>query len=102
MINKPELIESIKIKLSKNKRDVSVNDIEESFAYVVDFLTLSLKKRNRVEIRGFGVFDSKFRTKRQAINPKNKDTIDLKNRYSPSFKPSKFLNKELSTRLKSK
>ena len=94
-MTKSELIEQ----LIDRHPELSVKDVELAVKMMLDHMTESLAHGERIEIRGFGVFDSKFRTSRKAINPKNKNIVDLDNRYNPSFKPSKQLNQKLSLKL---
>jgi nucleoid DNA-binding protein len=49
----------------------------------------SLAKNERVELRGFGTFAVKHRLPKKARNPGTGETIFLKERYVPTFKPAK-------------
>ena len=49
----------------------------------------SLAKNERVELRGFGTFAVKHRLPKKARNPGTGETIFLKERHVPTFKPAK-------------
>ena len=49
----------------------------------------SLKKGNRIEIRGFGSFGLRYRKSRVGRNPKSGESVIIKKRYVPHFKPGK-------------
>jgi len=49
----------------------------------------SLARNERVELRGFGTFAVKHRLPKKARNPGTGETIFLKERYVPTFKPAK-------------
>ena len=49
----------------------------------------SLSRNERVELRGFGTFAVKHRLPKKARNPGTGETIFLKERYVPTFKPAK-------------
>ena len=51
----------------------------------------SLKRGERVDIRGFGSFLVKQRSAREARNPATSEVIKLNKRYVPIFKVSKIL-----------
>ena len=50
---------------------------------------------DRVEIRGFGVFDLNHRTPRQARNPKTGESVAVPARWVPAFKAGKELRKRV-------
>lgn len=55
----------------------------------------------RIELRGFGVYNSKSRKPRMARNPKTGELVPLEKRFVPVFKPSpdflKKVNEELNS-----
>ena len=60
----------------------------------------SLKKGERVEIRGFGSFVVKKRNAREARNPSTNEVVQLEDRYIPSFKVSKILKNKVDESMK--
>ena len=51
----------------------------------------SLKRGERVDIRGFGSFIVKQRAARDARNPATREIVKLQERFVPAFKVSKLL-----------
>jgi len=60
---------------------------------VLDAITNSLKQGNRVEIRGLGTFELRKYKAYQGRNPQTGETIQVKAKNLPFFKPGKFRNK---------
>lgn len=60
-------------------------------------ITYSLKKKERVEMRGFGTFVPKFRKERVARNPKTNEPVTVPEHYTVVFRPSKDLKKYINT-----
>ena len=52
-------------------------DVEYSVKILVDTMTRSLARGQRIEIRGFGSFDLNHRPARQGRNPKTGDKVDV-------------------------
>ena len=66
---------------------------------VIQSIIESLKKGERVDIRGFGSFSVKRRKAREARNPATNEIVSLKERFVPTFKVSKILKKEVNQSL---
>ena len=66
---------------------------------VISSIVTSLKRNERVDIRGFGSFLVKKRKAREARNPATNEKVVLKERFVPSFKVSKLLKKEVNQSL---
>ena len=54
-------------------------------------ITYSLKKKERVELRGFGNFRPTLRKARTARNPRTREPVDVPEHYTVVFRPSKDL-----------
>lgn len=85
-LGKTDLVEAIakSTGLEKTKAKQAV----ESFIEVVG---KELKKKNRVQITGFGTFSTSRRKKRTGVNPKTGDKIQIPARTVPKFTPGKAL-----------
>jgi nucleoid DNA-binding protein len=59
----------------------------------------SLKRGERVDIRGFGSFLVKQRAARDARNPATREIVKLKKRFIPMFKVSKILKEDVNKSL---
>ena len=66
---------------------------------VIQSIVSSLKKGERIDIRGFGSFIVKKRKAREARNPATNETVSLQERFVPTFKVSKLLKKEVNQSL---
>ena len=82
--------------LSKSLEDCNELDINISVNLIQKAIVESLKKRNRVEIRGFGSFCIRDRKSIRARNPKSGETIELPKRSMPYFRASKLLKQRLN------
>tara|TARA_B100001287_G_scaffold259018_1_gene245859 strand:- start:599 stop:874 length:276 start_codon:yes stop_codon:yes gene_type:complete len=77
--------------LSKNLEDYTEIDINLSADLIQKTIIETLKKRDRVEIRGFGSFCIRDRKSIRARNPKSGEFIELPKRSIPYFRASKLL-----------
>ena len=82
--------------LSKNLGDYSEMDISLSANLIQNAIVNSLKKRNRIEIRGFGSFCVRDRKSIRARNPKSGESIELPKRSIPFFRASKLLKQRVN------
>ena len=74
-------------------------DVEHSVKVLVDTMTRSLAKGQRIEIRGFGSFDLNHRPARIGRNPKTGDKVEVPEKYVPHFKPGKELRERVDQAL---
>tara|TARA_B000000557_G_C20698027_1_gene410350 strand:+ start:84 stop:359 length:276 start_codon:yes stop_codon:yes gene_type:complete len=82
--------------LSENLEDYNELDINLSADLIQKAIVESLKKRNRVEIRGFGSFCIRDRKSIRARNPKSGESIELPKRSIPYFRASKILKQRVN------
>ena len=71
-------------------------EIEAVFNSIIVNIADSLKRGERVDIRGFGCFFVKQRPARDARNPATREIVKLKERYVPVFKVSKILKEDVN------
>ena len=71
--------------------ELQTKDIEYSVKVLVDTMTRSLAKGQRIEIRGFGSFDLNDRPARVGRNPKTGERVEVPAKRVPHFKPGKEL-----------
>jgi integration host factor subunit beta len=77
-------------------KDHNEIDISLSAELIQKAIVDSLKKRNRVEIRGFGSFCIRDRKSIRARNPKTGESIELPKRSIPFFRASKLLKQRVN------
>ena len=82
--------------LFENLEDYNEMDIILSAELIQKAIIESLKKRNRVEIRGFGSFCVRDRKSIRARNPKSGESIELPKRSIPYFRASKLLKQRVN------
>ena len=91
-MNKAELVTQISHKTGL-KREESRKALEAFLETIQE----SLVNQEKVQIVGFGSFDTKFVKERTGVNPQNpEETIQIPARYKVSFKPSKTLKETIN------
>ncbi len=83
-------------KLAEKLRDIPEKDIANSVNLIIDSMSHSLSRGERIEIRGFGSFSLHYRPPRNAHNPKTGEKVVTKAKYSPHFKPGKELRERVN------
>lgn len=85
-MTKADLIESI-----SRAVEISRKDSEIVVETILDSIVGSLRKGDKIEIRGFGSFRTRQRNSRVGRNPKTGARVDVPAKKIPYFKPSKEL-----------
>ena len=85
-MNKGELIAALaaKTELSKKESELALNG-------VLDVIAESLAKGGKVQLIGFGTFETKNRPARVARNPRTGDSVKIAACKAPAFKAGKAL-----------
>ena len=74
-------------------------EIEAVLEWIILSISESLKRGERVNLRGFGRFLVKHRAARDARNPATSEIVKLQERFVPVFKVSKLLKVEVNKSL---
>ena len=74
-------------------------EIEAVFNSIIVNISDSLKRGERIDIRGFGSFLVKQRPARNARNPATREIVKLQERFVPVFKVSKILKEDVNKSL---
>ena len=85
-MNKTELIAVVAEKSGINKKDA-----ERVVSATFETITAQMKKGEKVQISGFGIFEVKEREARVGRNPRTKEAIQIPASKAPAFKASKTL-----------
>ena len=85
-MNKTERIAEV-----ANKAGLSRKDAEKALGAVVETITEAVVKGDKVQLVGFGSFETKQREARTGRNPKAKETIEIPATRVPVFKAGKAL-----------
>ena len=78
-------------KVFQNIDSLNKNDIELGINKILEVISSSLEKKNRIEIRGFGTFSTRKRERRIARNPSSGSSVVVMEKYHPYFRASKSL-----------
>ena len=91
-MNKSDLVNKI-----SNKSDSFIeDDIEKSVNSILELISKSLSKKQRVEIRNFGTFSIRPREERLSRNPKTGTSVLVEAKNHPYFRASKNLKQSLN------
>ncbi len=85
-MNKGELVNAISEKtgFSKKSAEISLNALTE-------IISEELKKGGKIQLVGFGTFETRKRAARKGRNPQTKEEIKIPASVAPAFKPGKAL-----------
>ena len=82
--------------LSVNYPNFLKKDLEKFASIILKEIKVSLKKGDRVELRGFGVFSTNVQKARISRNPKTGEKVHTLEKKTIHFKMSKDLFKKLN------
>ena len=82
--------------LSNNYPNFLKKDLEKFTNIILNEIKRSLKRGDRVELRGFGVFYTNIQKARISRNPKTGDKVNTPEKKTIHFKMSKDLFKKLN------
>ncbi len=85
-MNKTELIS-----IAAENAGLTKKDAERVLNAAIDAITASLVKGEKIQISGFGTFETKDREARVGRNPHTKEAIEIPATRVPAFKASKAL-----------
>ena len=90
-MNKLQLTEALAARTNMKKKDAEIA-VNQVFAAITD----ALVKGEKVQISGFGSFESKDRAARIGRNPHTHEKMEIPAFKSASFTPSKTLKAEIN------
>ena len=90
-MTKAELVSAIADKTKFTKKDS-----EAALVAVLDSITETLKKDEKVSLVGFGTFEVRTRAAREGINPQTKKKIKIAATKVPAFKAGKALKDSIA------
>jgi integration host factor subunit beta len=91
-MTKSELIEEI----AKLHGHLESKDVELAVKTLLEIMSNSLARGERIEIRGFGSFSLHHRAARIGRNPKTGESVALAEKHVPHFKPGKELRERIN------
>ena len=87
-------------KLKENFPNFLKKDLEKFTDIILNEIKLTLKRGERVELRGFGIFSTKIQKARISRNPKTGEKINTPEKKTIHFKMAKELFKKLNNEKK--
>ena len=91
-MKRSDIIRTIQVQY-KNMR---TSDAAAMFDTVVDNMMQAVANGDRIEIRGFGTFQSRMRATKNGYNPTTGETMHLDANRTILFKPSRELTKKMN------
>ena len=92
-MNKTELIASIAEKSTLTKKDS-----ERALKAFIESVEETLIKGEKIQLVGFGTFETRERAAREGRNPRTKEAIKIPASTVPAFKPGKELKEKVNNK----
>ena len=89
-MNKNELVEMVVEKTGMTKKDS-----ESAVSAVLEGITDTMVKGEKVQLVGFGTFEVRERKEREGRNPSTGEAIKIAAQKVPAFKPGKALKDQV-------
>ena len=83
-------------KLSESYPNFLKKDLEKFTDIILNEIKITLKRGERVELRGFGVFSTKIQKARISRNPRTGEKVNTPKKKTIHFKMAKDLFKKLN------
>lgn len=90
-MTRSELVATIANRFPK----LTAADVDFSVRLIIDSLTKTIVEGGRVEIRGFGSFDTRYRPAKNGRNPKTGEFVRIAEKYAPHFKVGKEMRERV-------
>ena len=90
-MNKTELIA-----IAAENAGMTKKDTERVLNAALDAITLALVRGEKVQLSGFGTFETKNREARVGRNPHTKEAVEIPATRVPAFKASKVLKDNIA------
>jgi integration host factor subunit beta len=90
-ITKSELIAN----LSSRQSHLVETDVALAVKGLINLMSNTLSNGGRIEIRGFGTFNLHYHPPRAGRNPRTGESVNIRGKYVPYFKPGKELRKRV-------
>lgn len=85
-MNKGELVDAISAQTGLSKKDT-----EATLNSFINVVSSTLSKKEKIQLVGFGTFETRERAAREGVNPQAKEKIKIAATTVPAFKPGKAL-----------
>ncbi|HBL41526.1 MAG TPA: DNA-binding protein [Ruminococcaceae bacterium] len=85
-MNKNELVSAV-----AEKAEMSKKDAEKAVSAIIDTITGAMASGDKVQLIGFGTFEARERSEKQARNPRTGEMMTVAACKVPAFKPGQAL-----------
>ena len=85
-MTKTELINAV-----AEKAELTKKDADKAVSAVIDTITESLAKGEKIQLVGLGTFEVRERAAKEGINPATKEKMNIPAKKVPAFKAGKAL-----------
>ena len=92
-MNRTELIDAMAKKMGDS---ATKKEAEAALKAFVDVVTEELAKKEKIQLVGFGTFETSVRPEREGRNPRTGETMKIAESVVPKFKPGKALKDAVS------
>ena len=93
-MTRSDLVEELAARFSQ----LAHRDAEHAVKTLLDAMSDTLARGNRIEIRGFGSFSINRRPPRMGRNPRYGESVAIPEKRVPHFKPGKALREAVEAR----
>lgn len=90
-MNKSELIDAVVKETGLTKKDT-----EATINSFMNVVSNALAKKDKVQLVGFGTFETRERAAREGVNPSTGAKIKIPATTAPAFKPGKALKEKVN------
>ena len=87
-MNRTELIDAMAKKMGDS---ATKKEAEAALKAFVDVVTEELAQKEKIQLVGFGTFETSVRPEREGRNPRTGETMKIAESVVPKFKPGKAL-----------
>ena len=87
-MNRTELIDAMAKKMGNS---VTKKEVESALKSFVDVVTEELSNKGKIQLVGFGTFETSVRPAREGRNPRTGETMKVAESVVAKFKPGKAL-----------
>ena len=82
-------------RLAAQQHHLTTEDVELAVKMIIDQLSDTLARGERIEIRGFGAFSLRTREARVGRNPRTGEPVEVLAKRIPYFRPGKELRERV-------
>ncbi|TXM96414.1 integration host factor subunit beta [Methylobacterium sp. WL64] len=84
------------IRIAEQNPHLYAKDVEAVVDAILDRIGAALVDGDRVELRGFGTFEVRYREARSARNPRTGQAVEVEARTAIHFRPGKAMRVQLN------